>query len=88
MSAKQHDWFVFSTAIRDVVLMLECQVTGAFGIVRKPTKEEWSEAFYASSNPYRWEGGDERVEIVHQDHPVWRVKEIMQHQSKPSNRNP
>jgi hypothetical protein len=57
-----HEWMVFSTAVIECVLMLECAKTGAYGIVRNPTKEEWREAFYAPSDPYRWEGGDDRVE--------------------------
>ena len=57
------DWWVFSTALEDVVLMLECRNTGAYGIVRNPTRKEWREAFYAPSKPYRWTQ-PERVEIV------------------------
>jgi len=64
MSVQKYDWWVFSTAIRDGVLMLECSITGSFGIVRDPSKEEWGEAFHAPSNPYHWQGGDDRVEIV------------------------
>lgn len=66
MDVQKRDWMVFSTAISDGVLMLECQITGAFGIVRNPSKEEWSEAFHAPSNPYRWQGGDDRVEVVNE----------------------
>jgi len=58
------EWVVYSTAIEDRVLMLECANTGAFGIVRRPTKKEWAAAFYAPSHPYRWTGGDARVEII------------------------
>ena len=57
------DWWVFSTALRDGVLMLTCKKTGAYGIVRDPTKKEWSDAFFAPSNPYRWQGGHHRVEV-------------------------
>lgn len=63
MSATSHDWWVFSTAILDGVLMVECRATGAFGIVRNPTKEEWRKAFHAPSRPYRWDQ-PERVEIT------------------------
>lgn len=64
----RHDWRVFSTAIADGVLMLECQITGAQGIVRNPTKEEWNEAYHAPSHPYRWRGGVDRVEIMREGH--------------------
>jgi len=57
------DWWVFSTALCDGVLMLTCKKTGAYGIVRDPTEEEWNAAFHAPSNPYKWRGGDERVEV-------------------------
>ena len=50
-----HEWVVFSTALADVCLMLECAECGAFGTVDDPTKEEWAEAFQASEEPYGWE---------------------------------
>lgn len=59
----KREWVVFSSALGDHVLMLECNKTGAFGIVRHPTKKEWSKAFYAPKKPYRWLGGDHRVEL-------------------------
>jgi hypothetical protein len=63
-----HEWFVFSTAIVDVVLMVECRVCRANGIVRNPSLEEWREAtdlgdIHAPKNPYPWEQ-PERVEIL------------------------
>lgn len=63
---KQYDWWVVSTAIVDVVLILECQNTGAMGVVRNPTEKEWADAFYAPSSPYRWHQS-ERVEIQRAD---------------------
>ena len=77
MDAKERDWWVFSTATRDVVLMVECQITGAFGIIRNPTQEEWDEAFHAPSAPYPWMGEPSRVEVVQEGPPVWRVRNIM-----------
>ncbi len=59
----EREWYVFSTALADGVLMLFCKKTGANGIVRNPTKKEWSDAFYAPSNPYIWSEND-RVEII------------------------
>ncbi|MEQ8511534.1 MAG: hypothetical protein RLN67_13840 [Algiphilus sp.] len=58
------EWWVISTSLVDAALILECDGTGALGIVRDPTKQEWSEAFHAPSNPYRWTGGDHRVEAI------------------------
>lgn len=62
MTTTDKEWWVFSTALADVALLVHCPRTGATGVVRNPTKEEWAEAFHAPSNPYRWRGGDERVE--------------------------
>jgi hypothetical protein len=56
----RHEWVVFSTAIKDVCLMVQCVECGAHGTVDDPTKDEWAEAFYASENPYRW-GDNSRV---------------------------
>jgi hypothetical protein len=50
----RHDWFVFSTCLSTVELMLECRECGELGTVAAPTKEEWSQAFQAPSHPYRW----------------------------------
>lgn len=60
--ACDHEWVVFSTAINDGCLMVQCVNCGAHGSVDDPTEEEWSEAFYAPSHPYRWMD-DERVNI-------------------------
>jgi hypothetical protein len=64
VSGQKYDWWVFSTAVRDGVLMLECRLTGSFGIVRDPSRQEWSDAYHAPSKPYRWEGSNERVETI------------------------
>lgn len=50
----EHDWWVFSTAIQDVVIMCQCRDCGAFGIVEEHSREEWGQAFHAPSHPYRW----------------------------------
>lgn len=58
----KNDWWVYSTAIAEGVLMLQCKVTGAKGIVTNPSEEEWNEAYHAPSKPYHWTGGEDRVE--------------------------
>ncbi|WP_437191380.1 hypothetical protein [Planctomicrobium sp. SH527] len=50
----QHDWMVFSTAIEDVCLLLECTKCRSMGTVDDPTEREWGDAFYAPSHPYKW----------------------------------
>lgn len=57
-----HEWVVFSTALQQVCLMVECAKCGAFGTVDDPTKDEWRRAFRASSQPYGW-GANERVTV-------------------------
>src|SRR5690349_11366664 len=49
-----HEWVVFSTALQDVCLMLECVSCGALGTVDDPSEEEWGEAFHAPDEPYGW----------------------------------
>jgi hypothetical protein len=51
---QQHEWWVFSTALKEVWLMLYCNKTGTTGSVRDPSKEEWAKAYDAPSKPYRW----------------------------------
>ena len=49
-----HEWIVFSTALTEGWLMLNCKECGAMGTVDDPTKEEWAEAANAPVKPYRW----------------------------------
>ena len=49
-----HEWVVFSTALAEGWLMLQCVECGRHGTVENPSREEWSEAFHAPSRPYRW----------------------------------
>jgi len=58
----EHEWWVFSTAIADVCLMLYCSKCNAYGTVDDPTKAEWAAGFYAPSDNYRWCEND-RVHI-------------------------
>jgi len=50
-----HEWVVFSTALAEVWIMVQCVGCGAHGTVDHSTTEEWSKAFYAPEKPYRWE---------------------------------
>jgi hypothetical protein len=49
-----NDWWVYSTAVGDGVILVENRTTRQRGVVRDPTREEWGAAFHAPSNPYRW----------------------------------
>ena len=53
-SEQPHDWYVYSTAVEDRVLLVECRNTGERGYVANPTPKEWRQAFRAPSNPYPW----------------------------------
>jgi hypothetical protein len=57
-----HEWFVISTVLDEVSLMVQCANCEARGTVDDPTREEWSRAFSAPSNPYRWHD-ESRVRI-------------------------
>lgn len=49
-----HEWAVFSTALTEGWLMLQCVRCYLHGTIDEPSSDEWSAAFYASSRPYRW----------------------------------
>ena len=70
MTCKEHEWVVFSTAVDQGWLMLQCVNCGLHATVDDPSKEEWSEAFYAPSQPYRWH--DEARVVIHEDKPAHR----------------
>jgi len=63
-SLHAHEWVVFSTALADRCLMIQCVDCGVMGTVDDPTSEEWSAAFYALSKPYQW-NDEARVIIQH-----------------------
>ena len=65
VTCKEHEWVVFSTALKDCCLMLECVNCGLYGTVDDPSKEEWSKAFHAPLKPYRWDD-EARVRRRHQ----------------------
>lgn len=58
----QHDWAVFSTAVAEGWLMLQCVYCGQHGVVKDPSESEWSDAFHAPTRPYRWTVG-QRVSV-------------------------
>jgi hypothetical protein len=57
------EWWVFSTCITDVTLLLQCRKTGDVGIVKDPSLDEWRDAFHAPGNPYPWQDAS-RVEVI------------------------
>jgi hypothetical protein len=63
-----HHWVVFSTAIQERALMLQCVQCGEFGTVDDPSKEEWSMAFAAPANPYPW-NDESRITIRSEHRP-------------------
>lgn len=66
----KHEWVAFSTALAEGWIMVQCVECGAHGTVDDPTRKEWSEAFHAPSNPYRWEDNS-RVTIRHLTGPCY-----------------
>ncbi len=61
----EHEWVVFSTAINDCCLMLQCVKCGMMATVDDPSREEWNRAFYSPSRPYRW-SEEARVRVQHE----------------------
>ena len=61
----EHEWVVYSTAMKERWLMLQCADCGTMATVDDPTKEEWSRAFHAPSKPYRWTD-EARVHVRHE----------------------
>jgi hypothetical protein len=68
----EHEWVVFSTAVKQCWLMLQCVICGSEGTVDDPTIEEWRRAYYAPSMPYRWVDAS-RVTIRGSDCPTFFV---------------
>ena len=58
MSQCKHEWVVFSTAIDDGYLIVQCAKCRTIGAVEDPTKEEWANASRAPSQPYVWLDGN------------------------------
>jgi hypothetical protein len=67
-----HEWVVFSTALDQGWLMVQCVTCGAMGTVNDPTEEEWAAAFHAPSTPYRWDDNS-RVTLRRKDFDVFHV---------------
>jgi len=62
VGCEQHEWVVFSTALEEGWLMVQCVGCGLHGTVEDPSEEEWSEAYHAPERPYRWHD-DSRVHV-------------------------
>src|SRR5262245_25873205 len=67
MTCKAHEWVVFSRALREGYVMLQCVNCGLHGFVNDSSIEEWATAFHAPSRPYRWH--DETRVLIHDVQP-------------------
>ncbi len=65
-----HEWVVFSTALAEGWLMLQCVECGLMGTVEDPSSQEWSLAFHAPSRPYPWV---DKTRVVHKEIAPFRV---------------
>lgn len=54
LTCHDHEWAVFSTALLQRWLMVQCVHCGQHGTVDDPSPAEWSAAYRAPSAPYRW----------------------------------
>jgi len=68
MTCNDHEWVVFSTALDEGCLMLQCVKCGLHATVNDRSKKEWSKAYHAPSKPYRWH--DETRVVIHEEHPT------------------
>lgn len=68
MTCDEHEYVVFSTALEQGCLMLQCVECGLHATVEDPSKEEWSKGVRAPSKPYRWR--DETRVVIHGEHPA------------------
>lgn len=59
----EREWWCYSTALAPCWLMLCCNKTGAEGVVKDPTREEWRWAYDCPSNPKLWEDSS-RVTVM------------------------
>jgi hypothetical protein len=53
-ACEDHEWVVFSTALQEGWLMVQCVRCQAHATIDKPSQEDWQAAFHAPSKPYRW----------------------------------
>lgn len=60
-----HEWVVFSTALGEGWLMLQCVECALHATVEDPSRGEWSQASRAPSKPYRWH---DETRVVVQGH--------------------
>ncbi len=54
MRSTDCEWWVYSTAVYDGVIMVRCAKTKAEGYIENYTRAEWKAAYYAPSKNYRW----------------------------------
>ena len=55
----EHDWEVYSTV--PGAILVQCRDCDLRGYIEVYSDEEWYRAFYAPSNPYRWNDPDRVV---------------------------
>ena len=59
---EKHKWIVYSTAVGTGVILCKCERCKVNGVVRDPSEDEWTTAYFAPSDPYEWKGKYERVQ--------------------------
>jgi len=92
-----HEWVVFSTALSEGWLMVQCVDCGEMGTVEDPSTHEWKRAFHAPSCPYRWHErervrsrGKARAHVVRRENgaPCDCPEQCQQKQNQPFHRYP
>lgn len=69
-----HEWVVFSTALTERWLMVQCCKCRLHGVVEDPSSDEWSTAFHAPSRPYQWHAGERVTARPEMGRPLYVVR--------------
>ncbi len=71
MNCDAHEFVTFSTCLGTREVMVNCVTCGAFGVIQKPTPEEWSSASSCVRVPLSRvtiKSDNNRVNYVERDH--------------------
>lgn len=57
----EHQWWAHGTALSPPTILVQCACCRCLGTTTEFTDEQWKEAFWAPSQPFRWEGAVEKI---------------------------
>lgn len=68
-----HEWIVYGTSEHEGWLWVQCIDCGEIGTIEDASPQDWSDAMYASSRPYRWHDNSRITERGYADPRVIRA---------------